>query len=166
VSFPSGVSGPDTGKFTYEITRKDEQEIPPDWTFYLEFFDAYQPCESMGFSINSRNYFTYGTLVSTNVCRLQARSTIFIKSNCVDNGGTSVLQAIFGSDPDFTVINFQVGNAGGISANRKELVLTNSNSFVFVITDEDGVQLDTNGLSVTFSLLFWDSKRYTLFAAK
>jgi hypothetical protein len=165
VTFPSGSSGADTGKYTFTITRIDLAPLDPNLAFSISFFDAYQPCEALGFERNSENDFEAGVLESTNVCRLQAKSTIFIKSNCVDNGGTAVLQAIFGADPDFSVINFQVGNAGGISANRKELLVTNSNSFIFVITDEDGVQIDTNGLSVNFSMLLWDSRKYSFYSA-
>lgn len=164
VTFPSGSTGADTGKYTFTITRIDSAPLDPLLQFSLSFGDAYQPCEALGFEINSSYMFSAGVLNSVNVCRLQAKSTIFIKSNCVDNGGTSVLQAIFGADPDFSVINFQVGNAGGISANRKELLVSNSNAFIFVITDEDGVLIDSNGLSITLSMLLWDSRKYSFYA--
>lgn len=167
VTFPNGAVGPDDGKYLYSVTKLDGSPIDEDSVFSITFGATYQPCEAMGFEIETENFFnSVGQLRSSNVCRLQAKSTIFIKSNCVDNGGTGVLQAIFGADPDFSVINFQVGNAVGIAANRKELITTNSNAFMFVITDEDGIQLDTNGLSVTFSILLWDSRKYSFYTNK
>lgn len=157
VTVPNAASEVDTGKFGYTV-------VPDTSQVSFVFGQTYQPCEALGFDIGSTNQFFFGSLRSSNVCRLQAKSTIYIKSNCVDNGGTGILQAVFGADPDFSVINFQIGNAGGISANRKELIISRNNRFVFIITDEDGVQLDTNGLSVAFSLLIWDSKRYSFTA--
>jgi hypothetical protein len=152
VTIPNPSTDADNGKYTFTANAMH--------AISLAFFSGQQPAAALGFDPNEVMVFTNGSLESSNVCRLQAKSTVFIKSDCTENGNTSVLQEIYSSVPDFSSITFQVGNAGGISANRKVLVKNATNSYDFVITDEDGVLLDTNGLGLTFSLLFWDSKRY------
>lgn len=165
VTLPNVVTGPETGKFNYHVQNSAVDTGIPPYSVELSFTSDYQPCESMGFSINSTYTFSAltGDLVSENVCRLQARTNLYIKSDVVDNGGTGILQAIFGTEPDLSIIKFQVGTSGGIEANRKTLMLNRTNTFTFVITDEDGVLIDTNGLSISFSLLLWDSSKYSVY---
>ena len=160
VGVPNTATEPDTGKYNFSVQTSVLNPAIPANAPSLIMEESFQPSESLGFDPYSTNVFFNGNLESTNVCRLQAKNTLFIKSNAVDNGGTGILQALFGADPDFSVINFQVGNAGGIAANRKELIENRCNSLTFVITDEDGLVLDTNGLSVAFSILLWDSSKY------
>jgi hypothetical protein len=160
VTIPSSVRLPDTGKYLFSVQTAIGDVTVPPYTISFVFGSYYQPCESMGFERNTAYSFTAGVLSSVNVCRLQARSTVFIKSNAVDNGGTSILQAIFAAEPDFSLINFQVGHADGIQANRKELLSKSTNHFSFTITDVDDQILDTNGQNVEMAIMFWDSRRY------
>lgn len=155
VSYPNTAQVADTGKFTYTVSGNGF--IQPSFEFSSS---TYQPCESMGFEIGTVNVFSGNSLTSVNVCRFQAKQALFIKSDCVDNGSSSILQDIVVANTDFSFINFQVGNAGGIHANQKQLIHNNRNSFSFAITDDDNVILNTNGLSLSFSVLFWDSSKY------
>ena len=68
---------PNTGKFTYSltnlITAQPQIIFPVNSTVYLP----------MGFNRASINVFIGSSLTSANVIRLQAKNTIFIKSNIV-----------------------------------------------------------------------------------
>ena len=88
----------------------------------------------MGFNRGSTNLFFNSSLTSSNVIRLQAKYTIFIKSNIVGNSTQAVLQEIYTTcDPDFSVITYTQAN---VELNSKEL-LYKDNNFTFSITDED-----------------------------
>ena len=88
----------------------------------------------MGFNRASTNVFFNNKLTSQNVIRLQAKDTIFIKSNIVAFSTKAVLQEIYTSwNPDFSVITF---NQSNVELNSKQL-LYKDNNFTFSITDED-----------------------------
>jgi hypothetical protein len=107
----------------------------------------------MGFNRTSTNYFVGGSLPSANVIRLQAKDTLFIKSNIVARANKSVLQEIYTTaNPDFSSINF---NQNNIELNSKELIYKDNN-FTFSITDEDDNVLDLNGQDVVFSVCCYE----------
>ena len=142
VSYPL-MNQPNTGKFTYSatnITTAQPQIIfPVKSTLYLP----------MGFNRASTNIFSNNKLTSQNVIRLQAKDTIFIKSNIVASSTKAVLQEIYTScNPDFSVITF---NQSNVELNSKQL-LYRDNNFTFSITDEDDNILNLNGQDVIFSI--------------
>ena len=146
VSFPL-QNNPNTGKFTYTvsslITAQPQIIFPFTSTLYLP----------MGFNRTSTNYFVGGSLPSANVIRLQAKDTLFIKSNIVARANKSVLQEIYTTaNPDFSSINF---NQNNIELNSKELIYKDNN-FTFSITDEDDNVLDLNGQDVVFSVCCYE----------
>ena len=146
VSFPL-MNNPNTGKFTYSVgaltTAQPQIIFPTTSTLYLP----------MGFTRGSVNVFISSSLPSANVIRLQAKDTIFIKSNIVGTSNKSVLQEIYtGCNPDFSVISFLQND---IELNSKELVYKDNN-FTFSITDEDDNILDFNGQDKIFSVCCYE----------
>ena len=137
------MNQPNTGKFNYTVvnltTSQPQIIFPANSTLYLP----------MGFNRASTNIFINSNLTSQNVIRLQAKDTIFIKSNIVASSNKAVLQEIYTTcNPDFSVINFMQNN---IELNAKEL-LYKDNNFTFSITDEDDNILNLNGQEVIFSI--------------
>ena len=127
------MNQPNTGKFTYSVvnltTAQPQFIFPSNSTLYLP----------MGFNRASSNVFINSSLTSFNVIRLQAKDTLFIKSNIDATSTQAILQEIYNTyNPDFSVINFMQNN---IELNSKEL-LYKDNSFNFSITDEDNNLLD------------------------
>ena len=146
VAYPL-INYPNTGKFTYSvqnlITTQPQVIFHTNSTVYLP----------MGFNRASSNVFISGLLTSKNVIRLQAKDTIFIKSNIVASSNKAVLQEIYtGCNPDFSVINFLQND---VEFSSKEL-LYEDNIFSFSITDEDDNVLDLNGQDVIFSICCYE----------
>jgi hypothetical protein len=107
----------------------------------------------MGFNRTSTNYFVGGSLPSANVIRLQAKDTLFIKSNIVARANKSVLHVLYTTaNPDFSSINF---NQNDIEWNSQELIYKDKD-FSFSITDEDDNVLDLNGQYVIFSVCCYE----------
>lgn len=166
ITVPNTASTADTGKFTYTVTGIGIESVS------VTMPDTNTPSQQLGLDQGTSSDFTIspgntsGFVVSQNVCKLQAEDTIFIRSDICDNGSASslsdsgVLQEVFACVPDLSAIVFQVGNAGGIHANKKTLRNNKSNTFRFVITDENGDELDLNGLNVVFSLICFDSQKF------
>ena len=137
------MNQPNTGKFSYTVvnltTSQPQIIFPVNSTLYLP----------MGFNRGSTNIFSSSFLTSQNVIRLQAKDTIFIKSNIVANSTKAVLQEIYTSaNPDFSVISFIQND---VELNSKQL-LYKDNNFSFSITDEDDNILNLNGQDVIFSI--------------
>ena len=122
------MNQPNTGKFTYTVTNlittQPQIIFPAGSTLYLP----------MGFNRASTNIFSSSILPSQNVISLQAKDTIFIKSNIVASSTKAVLQEIYTTaNPDFSLIIF---NQNDVELNSKEL-LYKDNNYTFSITDED-----------------------------
>ena len=107
----------------------------------------------MGFNRASTNIFSNSILPSQNVISLQAKDTIFIKSNIVASSTKAVLQEIYTTaNPDFSLIIF---NQNDVELNSKEL-LYKDNNYTFSITDEDYNILNLNGQDVIFSICCYE----------
>lgn len=107
----------------------------------------------MGFNRASTNIFNNSILPSQNVISLQAKDTIFIKSNIVASSTKAVLQEIYTTaNPDFSLIIF---NQNDVELNSKEL-LYKDNNYTFSITDEDDNILNLNGQDVIFSICCYE----------
>ncbi len=158
VTYPTKLKLPDTGKFTFTYTPQIDVNIVQ----FIFSDSGATPAVAMGFQWNSTYTFNTipsgGTLTSVNVCKLQARDIVYIQSDMTENGSTAVLQEIFSSVPDFSYMVYKSGEAGGVLAHRKRLRNSRSNVYSFVVTDDDGVELDTNGINVVFSLVVWNSR--------
>ena len=141
------MNQPNTGKFTYTVTNLTTSQpqfiFPSGSTLYLP----------MGFNRASTNIFSSSILPSQNVICLQAKDTIFIKSNIVASSTKAVLQEIYTTaNPDFSLIIF---NQNDVELNSKEL-LYKDNNFTFSITDEDDNILNFNGQDVIFSICCYE----------
>ena len=141
------MNQPNTGKFTYTVTNLTTSQpqfiFPAGSTLYLP----------MVFNRASTNIFSNSILPSQNVIRLQAKDTVFIKSNIVASSNKSFLKEIYTSaNPDFSVITFSQND---VELNSKEL-LYKDNNFSFSITDEDDNILNFNGQDVIFSICCYE----------
>ncbi len=149
--------GGDNGKYRYLVTLADGvTPTPSQPSFVLPRTSS--PALPMGFPIDTTVTFVAGVLDSTNITLLQATDVIYIIADCVSNNGTGILQDLNTVTPDFSAIIYQVGDSGGVKANRRQLVSNQTNGFRFKLTNVYNETLDLNGLECQFSLLFWDSK--------
>ena len=99
VTSPSSTQ-PATGKFTYTVTGNGG--LQPSIVTTTNVF------EQLGFAANSTNVFGGGTLVSSNVVKLQSEDALYIHSDIVTEVGDDVLQEVYTSGvPDFGVVNYR-----------------------------------------------------------
>lgn len=135
-----------TGKWIISVSGNTSQ---PSITVSSVFYEPF------GFAQSSTNTFSSNSLTSTNVVKLQSEDRVLLCSDvCVASGSTDIgiLQAIDGqSSPDFTSINYQCSQ---VEANAKYF-MSKGTTFKFVVTNEDGQELQLNGLNISFTLLFY-----------
>jgi hypothetical protein len=160
VAIPDYVRGPDTGKFLFQVTLGNGNPLPLNQQPYFTFGATSSPADQMGFLQNTVHQFVNGQLLSVNICNLQLDEAVYIVCPQISNGNLSVLQEIYASSPDFSMMQYDVGNSGGILANRKILTAAFTNSLHFVIMNSDREELNLNGINVCFSILVWNSEHY------
>lgn len=147
INYPNTAITADTGKFTYSVSGNTSQ---PSLIFGSSVI-----CEQFGFPANSTQTFTAGTLVSTNVIKMQREDAIYIHSDLVQNKeGDNVLQAVFSStdSPAYSNITYRAIN---IEANSKKMITSSANVYRFFLTNEAGVPLDLNGLNIVINLMVY-----------
>ncbi len=147
--------------FTYEMTFPGSKEVDDGlYTWSVTNNASVQPKfifsdtslhEQFGFDKNSTNTFASDILKSQNVVKFQREDALFIHSSIVNNE-TSVLQDIAVSADFVNFSNITYKNRD-VSFNLKKISYTDSNSYNFSLTDEDGVILDLNGLNINFTLV-------------
>jgi len=143
-TFNTGNTTVNTGKYTFTVSGNSTQ---PSFIFALTLNEV------IGFPPNSTNTFSAGTLVAPYVCNLSTENTIFIKSDICQNTNDTILQNIIvASDPSFTYIDW---NNLLPAEYAKRFHYGHDNIFQFRITDEFDVELNTNGLNIVFSLMFF-----------
>lgn len=155
VSFTTGNSGADTGKYTFTF----DNSLYNTANIYFEFTNNVY--YALGFNKNSQIYFTYniGTdkhiLESTNVIDIQAFDQIFIKSDIIDDTeGNNVLQDIYSSanDPSFSNIHYELIDLQSCAKKMKD----NSNNILHIwITDEQEETIELNGLNIIITLMLF-----------
>lgn len=144
VSFPNAQSAADTGKYKFVVSGATTQ---PQFIFTTFLFEA------MGFDSDTTNNFVGGELYSTNVIKLQPEDTIFIHSDLVANQTDNVLQEIFtNGDPSYSSVNFLNPS---FEAYAKKITASNSGSYNFYLTDEDGLPINLNGQNFNMTLLLY-----------
>ena len=142
VKIPNTLNAPDTGKYTYTITGGHNATfIFTDYVF-----------EAMGFNRNSTNAFAGGIITSANVVKLQQEDCLFLRSSLIANGTGDILQVFYPSASDYGNITYQCPSP---EFHSKKIAYNNTNSYSFVLTNEDGEVMDLNGLNMNFTLLFW-----------
>lgn len=157
LALPSSTSA-DDGKYTYTITGAADSVV-----FTMPAGNT--PSQQLGFDPTSSTQVTLvagvGTVRSANVCKLVAEDTLFIRSDICRNGSGvnnnfgSVLQEVFTNVSDYSSIIYSAGVTGGVYANRRILGHSQSNTFRFILTDEDGAEVSLNGINMVFSLLLY-----------
>jgi hypothetical protein len=147
---PNTNAQADSGKFTYVVAGNSSQPS-------LIFTNQNSIYEQFGFDVNTTNVFIGNNLISTNVCKLQVEDRIYLNSNIVSGGPNvyGVLQEINGSpSPTFSSIVYQCTAPEYYS---KILAVSASSSASFALSDEHGQELDLNGLSCNFTLMFYQN---------
>lgn len=148
VTNPSS-SEPDTFKFTFTITDSSA-------TYVSLNFDDTSPFRQMGFEANSSNLIlgVGSDSQSTNAINLAFVLRAFIKSNIVQNSTDSILEEILsiGSFPTSSLVYYQQYD---FQMNTREYNTGSSNSWQFVLVDSLDNEIDLNGISFAFSIVFY-----------
>jgi uncharacterized protein YcfL len=107
----------------------------------------------LGFDKNSSNSFVANVLTSDNVINLQKESTLYIHSDLVNNDDDNVLQDIFTSNSsDYGRITYVNPD---IRLNSKRIT-TIDNVYRFYLTDENGLDINLNGLNWQMTLVLFN----------
>lgn len=134
------------------ITGKIIIDTPTDTTTLKRIIVSLDMYEQLGFDKYSINSFTVPPLISKNIIKLSNKDTIYIQSNSIDES-TPILQEIFCNTSDYSSISFINPN---IEFNSKQYIRNNNNSLNIVITDEDNIKLDLNGLNIVLSIVLYE----------
>lgn len=151
VSNPLSID-PDTFHFTFTATN-----LGSIGGISL-IFDDTSPFRQMGFEANSTNTFTVSglslVLESINAINLAFVLRAFIKSNIVQNSTDSILEEILsiGSFPTSSLVYYQQYD---FQMNTREFNTSSSNSWQFVLVDSLDNEIDLNGISFAFSIVFY-----------
>lgn len=145
-------SEPDTFKFTFTITNLGTLGGAS------LIFDETSPFRQLGFEPSSTNNFVLssGNLVlqSANAINLAYILRAFIKSNIVQNSTDSILEEILsiGSFPTSSLVYYQQYD---FNMNSREFNSSSINSWNFVLVDALDQEIDLNGISWAFSVVFY-----------
>lgn len=119
-------------------------------------FDETSPFRQLGFEPNSVNSFDNlsGILESTNAINLAFILRAFIKTNMVQNSTDSILEEVLsvGSFPTSSLVYFQQYD---FNMNSREYNSSSVNSWQFVLVDPFDQEIDLNGISWAFSVVFY-----------
>jgi hypothetical protein len=150
VTYPKNSFVVDTGFYNYTVSNNGT--VQPEFIFGSQSENFIYLC--MGFNPSSTNVFVANSLSSVNVINLQAEDAIFVHSDVCVNYNNNILQEIFsnGGPLSYSIINWFNPN---IAAYSKKLAGNQDNIFRFYITNEDGVNINFNGVNVQFTLLFY-----------
>lgn len=146
VTYKNISNNADNGKYT--ITVSGNGGVQPIFIFTNQMY------EQLGFNINSSNQFTANVLESTNVVNLTNETTLFIHSDiCQNNEGNNILQEIYASgEPSYSTISF---SNHAPSEYSKIMVTSKSNSYNFYLTDENGQNINTNGVNINLTIMIY-----------
>lgn len=145
ISYANIATSADVGKYIFSVSTNTSQ---PEFIFTDYCY------EQIGFSKNSTNNFIDDSLTSTSVIKLISEDTIYIHSDLCSNGSDDILQEIFTStgETSFSNIHFENFNTEIYS---KILSSKDSNKYYFFLTDENGVELNLNGLNLNITICIY-----------
>jgi hypothetical protein len=149
VTFPSS-SSPQTGLWTFTTGNL----LPTSFSIGNYLYEV------LGFSKGSTPSFNAGTLICTNVIKLQSDDAIYIMSD-IHNGARGILQEIYCNSNSFSLINYTNVN---VELYSKEFNKKDSNCFRFWITDENFTPLNLNGLNMNMTVCFYQNNNHPLVA--
>jgi hypothetical protein len=143
MSFPNGSRTGDNGKYVWTCSTG----INPTFTFTNSLH------EQLGFDKGESYTFVDDSLTSVNISNFRPEAVYYILSNVCQNHNNSVLANIISSTTnDFSYVNYQCQAPKEYS---KDFAKTKSNTYSFIITDEDFVEVNFNGLNVVLTLMFY-----------
>jgi hypothetical protein len=150
ITFTTIQQANDTGFYTYTVTGNGATQPALQ-------FNNNRMAEPFGFAQNSINNFVSNSLISTTITNLQPEATLFIHSDICLNKGNNILQDIPMSDSaPFGYMAYE----NSIPYERSKVFKSNaSNTFMFMLCDEEGNVLDTNGVNIVMSLLLYKSNK-------
>jgi hypothetical protein len=136
----------DNGFYYFSVTGNSS--IQPSFIFTNGIF------EPLGFNSNSTYQFSSNALSSVNVPNLSIETTLFIHSNiCQNKEGDNVLQEIYDTGQGtFSYINFVNPIPMEYS---KPMPNSNSNTFTFWLTDENGNIVNLNGVNLNLTIMIF-----------
>ena len=137
-----------TAKFTYQVAGNDEQPslvfpTAKESTVYQQF----------GFSPSTVNTFVNNQMISQNIVDFINEHSIFIHSDIIQCDNNDVLQEVYvANTAPLSNISYLCPNYEQYS---KRLRTNTSNTYTFIITDEDGIEMDFNGINVIMTLVLY-----------
>lgn len=140
----------DTGKYIFSVSGNGTSQP------IIQFANNNNNCyEQLGFDSNSTNTFISSSLISTNVVNFSLESTLFIRSNiCQNSTSDNILQEIFTTGvPYNSFINYTCLQPELYSKN----FVGKSDTYTFYLTNENGIEIDTNGININFTICIYES---------
>jgi len=135
----------DDGKYVFTVSNNSG--VQPSLIFTNEVY------EQLGFDINTTNTFVNDVLTSVDVINLSNETTLFIYSDICMNVENSILQEIYTSgDISYSYVNFNNMTPYEYS---KKVFNNQSNTYSFIILDENGREINTNGINVNITLMLY-----------
>ena len=148
MEIPNAFITTSTAKYTFQVAGNDEQPS-------LVFASAKESTvyQQFGFSPGSVNTFENNMLLSTNIVDFINEHSIFIHSDIIQCDNNDVLQEVYSSNTS------PLSNIAYICPNyeqcSKRLRTNKSSTYTFAITDEDGIEMDFNGINVIMTIVLY-----------
>ena len=150
ITYPPSTAA-DTFHYTFDVNAG------PSWVISF-IFSSTSPYRQLGFEIGTYTFIdttpTNSELVSAYAINLSYILRAFIKSNLVADATDSILEELlnFGSFPSNSVMSYQQVN---FDMNSRAFNPNNKNSWNFILQDAFGQEIDLNGISWAFSVVFY-----------
>ncbi len=152
ITTPNSATQPTTGKYTFNVTMPAESKTQPSFIFP----QSTKIHEQMGFERGQTYPFVGNTLRSANVVKFILEDALYIHSDLVTGGQEDILQEVFTTGTsDFGSIYFQNRTPLEYS---KPLGTSKNNAFKLILTDEDGININLNGLNMVLTILIYKSE--------
>lgn len=147
ITYPNGNSAVDTGKITYTITSGSAT------TYQFIFPSTTGINVLMGFDVSSTNTFSLGVLTSTNVINMKTNKMIYLTCDQTHDSCGVILQEIPNQGwGNMSIVTFQTTS---IEMWSKKIISWPVKQFHFTLRDEANQEIDLNGQTWAFSLLFY-----------
>lgn len=150
VTYDTGSNSKDTGKYT--ITVNTNSGPQPIFIFTNGLTDV------MGFEKNSTYTFSNNVLVSQNVVNFRSLNRLILVTNAVQNFNNNILSQVVNVSGDYDYISYINDDP---YSTYKDFVQKRSNVFSFRLLDRERNTINTNGLSLSFTVLLFRENRIT-----
>lgn len=154
ITYPASTAA-DTFHYTFDVNAG------ASWVISF-IFSSTSPYRQLGFEIGTYSFIdttpTNSELVSAYAINLSYILRAFIKTNLVSDATDSILEEIlsFGSYPASSVVHYIQYN---FDMNSRKLGQSAKNSWNFVLQDAFGQEIDLNGVSWAFSIVFFQRNK-------